>query len=84
MHRNHPRALHGDPAVDGDARPTFDGEVNLLRRREINVLGSRDEFDVLLGQELHFIALRLQVDVVLGGDELDAGVAIACRDRPGQ
>ena len=83
MHLDRPRALHGDPAIDGDARPALDGEVYLLRRREVDVLGGGDEFDVFLGEELHLVALRLQVDVVLGGNELDAGVALAGLDGPG-
>lgn len=84
MHRNRPWAFDGDPAVNGDARPALNGEVYLLRRREVDVLGGGDEFDVFLGEELHLVALRLQVDVVLGGNELDAGVALAGLDGAGQ
>lgn len=84
MHGNRPRALHGDAAVDGNARPALDGKVDLLRRREVNMLVGGDEFDVFLGEEFHLVALRLQVDVVLGGDELDAGVAVAGMDGAGQ
>lgn len=84
MHLDRPWALHGNPTINSDARPAFDGEVYLLRRREVDVLGGGDKFDVFLGEELHLVALRLQVDVVLGGNELDAGVALACLDGAGQ
>lgn len=39
MHRNRPRALYGDPAVDSNAGAAGDGEVNLLGRCEVDVLG---------------------------------------------
>lgn len=39
MHRNRPRALHGDAAVDGDAGATLHGDMNLLGRGEVNLLG---------------------------------------------
>ncbi len=84
MHRNRPRALHGNPAVDGDAGPTLYGEMNLLGRRKVDVLGGGDELDIFLGQELHFIALGLQVDIVLGGNQFEAGVAVTRGDGAGQ
>ena len=57
--------------------------MNLLGRREVDVLGGGNEFHVFPGHELHLVALRLQVNVVLGGDEFDAGVAFARFDGAG-
>ena len=39
MHRNRPRALHGDPTVDSNAGATGYREVNLLGGGEVDVLG---------------------------------------------
>ncbi len=84
MHGNRPRALHSDASIDGDARPARDSEVDFFGRCEVDVLGGGNEFHVFLGQELHFVALRLQVDVVLGGDQFDAGIALSRGDGAGQ
>lgn len=84
MHRNRSRALHGDAAIDGDARPAGDGEVDFLRRSKVDVLRGGDQFHVLPGQELHLVALCLQVDVVPGGDQFETGVAVARLDRAGE
>lgn len=84
MHRNRPRALYGDPAVDSNTGATGYREVNFLGGGEVDVLGSRDKLDVFLGKKLHLIALRLQVDVVFGGDQLDAGITFARDDGAGQ
>lgn len=45
MHRNRPRALHGNPTVDSNAGATCYREVNLLGGGEVDVQGSRDEFE---------------------------------------
>lgn len=84
MHGNRPRALDGNAAVDDEAGPALDLEHDFLGGCEVDVLADRDELDVLPGLELHFVALRLKIDVVLGSDELDAGVALACLDSAGQ
>ena len=58
--------------------------MNLLGGRKVDVLGGRDEFQVFPGQKLHLVALCLQVDVVFGGDEFEAGVALPRFDGAGQ
>ncbi|MNU95202.1 hypothetical protein D3C71_852090 [compost metagenome] len=85
MHRDLARTLHGDvAALDRDVRPARRRQADAFRRRPVDVRGGADDIDFLARLHVEHVGLRLELDGLFGGDQLQAGIVLARLDDAGQ
>ena len=85
MDRDLARTLDRDVAAgDSDVRPAGRRQADALGRRPVDVRVGADDVDVVARLNVEHVPLRLQVDRVLGRDQLQPNIALARLDRPAQ
>src|SRR5471032_2587855 len=79
------RTLHGDvTAVDGDVGAARRRQGDALGRRPVDIGVGADQIDVVARLHFQLIGLRLDIDGVLGRDQLQANALLARLDRAAQ